>query len=145
MNAQEVGQLLGLIAARYPNGRLGQDEELTIQAWHLTLSDIPLRPHAERALRDWFERKPFAPDASEVRRLALELGGPTPAMLSEAAYHRATQAHWTAMCALGGLPAEERRARHAAYCAELRRQDPEVEPAVGPAEVERLKAVAGGA
>lgn len=66
MNAQEVGIVLGLIAARYPNAKLGQDEDMTIQAWAMTLSDVPLEG-AKTALANWFKTQKWAPDPSELR------------------------------------------------------------------------------
>ena len=130
MNLEETAQILGLIASRYPNAKLGEDAALTAQAWQITLADIPLRPHAELALRRWFELKPWAPDASEIRSLALELGGPTPAMVAEAERNRAVDGHWRAMCALKRLGDRERRQWHAAYIAELDSQESDLTTAL---------------
>lgn len=135
MNAQEVGHVLGIIAARYPNARLGQDEELTIQAWHITLEDIPAQPHAELALRQWFRERRWPPDASELRELALQLGGPTPAMLDRAEREIACQRNWSALLADPELSPEERQARQRAFRDGLSVDD----------DAPRLKAVAGGA
>lgn len=67
MNQQQVAKLLLVIAARYPTSRLlEQDEALTVQAWHMTLSDVPYEA-AEKALADWFRTEKWAPDPSELR------------------------------------------------------------------------------
>lgn len=67
MNQQEVAKLLLVIAARYPTSKLlEQGEELTVQAWHMTLDDVPY-PAAERALVAWFKDEKWAPDPSEIR------------------------------------------------------------------------------
>lgn len=66
MNAQDVGIVLGLIAARYPNAKLGQDEDMTIQAWTMTLADVPIEG-AKEALARWFKTQRWAPDPSELR------------------------------------------------------------------------------
>ena len=71
MNTTEVTKLLAVIAARYPNSKvLEQEPGLTIQAWHMTLDDVSLAD-AQRVLVDWFKAEKWAPDPSEIRsRLA---------------------------------------------------------------------------
>lgn len=119
MTLDETAEVLALIASRYPNAKLGEDAAMTAQAWQITLADIPQRPHMDLALRAWFEEQKWAPDASELRDLALKLGGPTPVMIARADYYRARDAHWTALCAMKHLSDAERRQRQAAFVAEL--------------------------
>jgi hypothetical protein len=109
MNAQEVGKLIGLLASRYPNAKLGEDEELTIQAWTITLEDVPAEPHMALALREWFMDRRYPPDASELRKVALELGGPTPAMEARAERERACREHWYMLRGDPTLSDEDRR------------------------------------
>lgn len=120
MTLDDTAQVLALIASRYPNAKLGEDAAMTVQAWQITLDDVPMRPHMELALRSWFEEQKWAPDASELRVLALELGGPTPTQIAWAEYERARTAHWTAVRALTHLSDQERRQRHADFVNELR-------------------------
>lgn len=119
MDIAEVGRLLGLIAARYPNARLGEDENLTIQAWAITLEDVPAEPHMGLALREWFTTQKWPPDAAELRRLALDLGGPTPAMLARAEREAAAREHWQMLARDGSLSIEERQAQQRAFRASL--------------------------
>lgn len=73
MNQQDVAKLLSVVAARYPTSKVWeQDEALTVQAWHMTLDDVPY-PAAERAMVAWFKEHKWAPDASEVREEAFGL------------------------------------------------------------------------
>lgn len=119
MTLDDTAQVLALIASRYPNAKLGEDAAMTVQAWQITLADVPMRPHMEVALRAWFEEQKWAPDASELRVLAIDLGGPTPAMIARADYYKARDSHWTALCAMTFLSDTERRRRQADFVAEL--------------------------
>ena len=120
MTKAEVAQLIGILKARYPRAEWGPDDALTVEAWHLTLDDVPMKPHMELALRAWFDEQKWAPDASELRVLALDLGGPTPTQIAWAEDERARTAHWTAVRALTHLSDQERRQRHADFVNELR-------------------------
>lgn len=77
MNAADVGIVLGLIASRYPNARLGEDAELTHQAWAMTLDDVPIE-ETRAVLAEWFKVKRFAPDPSEIRDAVLTAVGLIP-------------------------------------------------------------------
>jgi hypothetical protein len=73
MTLQEVTKLLTVIAARYPTDkRFKQDDKLTVQAWHMTLDDMPY-PAVERAMVDHFKSSQWAPDPKEVRDRAFDL------------------------------------------------------------------------
>ena len=73
MTLQEVAKLLAVIGARYPTDkRFKQDDTLTLQAWHMTLDDMPY-PAVERAMVEHFKTKRWAPDPSELRAGAFDL------------------------------------------------------------------------
>lgn len=78
MHLAEVGRLLALIRARYPNANLG-DPELAARAWAMTLDTAPYDA-AEAALRVWFRREKWAPDAAELRELIAERAGVLPSL-----------------------------------------------------------------
>ena len=72
MNLTETKQLLAVIAARYPNSKVwDQEPELTIKAWQMTLDDVALGD-AQRVLVSWFKSQKWAPDPSEIRGLLAE-------------------------------------------------------------------------
>lgn len=121
MTKAEVAQLIGILKARFPRAEWGPDDALTVEAWHITLDDVPMKPHMEVALRSWFDEQKWAPDASELRVLAIDLGGPTPAQIALAEYYEASDAHWQALRGLKHLTGDERRRRHAEFQMELRR------------------------
>lgn len=78
MNLTETKQLLAVIAARYPNSKVwDQDPELTIKAWQMTLDDVTLGD-AQRVLVGWFKAHKWAPDPSEIRELLAEAINPLP-------------------------------------------------------------------
>lgn len=78
MNASEVKKLLAVIAARYPNGKVwDQDPQLTVQAWQMTLDDVTYED-AQRVLVSWFKAQKWAPDPSEIRALLVEMVAPIP-------------------------------------------------------------------
>src|SRR4051812_20162503 len=75
MTLQEVTILLAVIAGRYPTARqFEQDDTLTVQAWHMTLDDMP-SPAVERALVEHFKAEKWPPDPSELRARAFDLLG----------------------------------------------------------------------
>lgn len=125
MNAEQTGQVLEVIAAHYWQQSRKDEGEKTLQvaAWTEVFADVPREPHVNLALADWLATRKWPPQASELRALALEFGGPTPAMVAAAEFDRARTAHWTAMCALRHLGDAERRRRHAAYLEELQGRD----------------------
>jgi len=78
MNLTETKQLLAVIAARYPNSKVwDQDPELTIKAWQMTLDDVTLGD-AQRVLVGWFKAHKWAPDPAEIRELLAEAVNPLP-------------------------------------------------------------------
>lgn len=91
MNATETGMVLEMIAAHYwQTPRVGdRNAELMVRTWQKALADIPLQPHIELALDEWFRSETWPPQAAELRERALELGGPTPTQIAEAEAWRA--------------------------------------------------------
>lgn len=86
MNAKETGMVLEMITAHYwqTPKTAERNAELMVRTWQKALADIPLQPHIELALDDWFKNEKWPPQVAELRERALELGGPTPAMMAEA-------------------------------------------------------------
>lgn len=67
MTVDEARKILALVAARYPNAKmLEQDTKLTAQAWHMSLEDVPYQA-AQQFLVTWFRTEKWAPDPSEIR------------------------------------------------------------------------------
>src|SRR4029077_6925388 len=63
----EARKLLALVAARYPNAKmLEQDSKLTAQAWHMSLEDVPYAP-AQQFIVRVFRSEKWAPDPREIR------------------------------------------------------------------------------
>jgi hypothetical protein len=85
MNAKETGMVLEMITAHYwqTPKTAERNAELMVRTWQKTLADVPLQPHIERALDEWFRTEKWPPQAAELRELALRLGGPTPLMLAD--------------------------------------------------------------
>ena len=78
MTTSEVKQLLAVIAARYPNSKVwDQEPDLTITAWQMTLDDVALGD-AQRVLVGWFKSHKWAPDPAEIRELLAEAVNPVP-------------------------------------------------------------------
>ena len=86
MNATETGMVLEMITAHYwqTPKTAERNADLMVRTWQKTLADIPLQPHIELALDDWFKQEKWPPQAAELRERALKLGGPTPTMIAEA-------------------------------------------------------------
>lgn len=86
MNATETGMVLEMITAHYwqTPSIADRNVELMVRTWQKALADIPLQPHIEIALDEWFRTEKWPPQAAELRERALELGGPTPAQIAEA-------------------------------------------------------------
>jgi hypothetical protein len=86
MNAKETGMVLEMITAHYwqTPKTAERNAELMVRTWQKTLAEVPLQPHIELALDEWFRTEKWPPQASELRELAMELGGPTPLMIAEA-------------------------------------------------------------
>src|SRR5688500_16480203 len=86
MNAKETEQVLSMIAAHYwQRVRKGPDEmALMVATWAEVFRDIPRESHVMPALAEWFGSKEWPPQASELKALAMDLGGPTPLMVAEA-------------------------------------------------------------
>lgn len=78
MNAQEVSVVIGLVAARYPGAKmLEADQKLTVQAWTMTLDDVPFEA-VQPVLARWFKTEKWAPDPSEIRALVTSDLSPVP-------------------------------------------------------------------
>lgn len=77
MNHSEVAKVIGILRARYPRAEWGPNDELTVEAWHMSLGDLPLEP-VLGALRAMFNESPFAPDPSEIRAHILAEAGVVP-------------------------------------------------------------------
>lgn len=86
MNATETGMVLEMITAHYwqTPKTAERNADLMVRTWQKTLADIPLQPHIELALDDWFKNEKWPPQAAELRERALKLGGPTPTQIAEA-------------------------------------------------------------
>ncbi len=86
MNAKETGMVLEMITAHYwqTPKTAERNAELMVRTWQKALADIPLQPHIELALDDWFKNEKWPPQVAELRERALKLGGPTPTMIAEA-------------------------------------------------------------
>lgn len=86
MNAKETGMVLEMITAHYwqTPKTAERNAELMVRTWQKALADIPLQPHIELALDDWFKHEKWPPQVAELRELALKLGGPTPMQIAEA-------------------------------------------------------------
>lgn len=80
MNATETSEVLDVIAAHYWQQVRKDDREkaLMVATWSEVFADVPRDPHVRLALVAWFREHQWPPQASELRRLALQLGGPTP-------------------------------------------------------------------
>jgi hypothetical protein len=80
VNKSETARVIGIIRARYPRSEWGPNEELTVEAWHMSLGDLPLEP-VVAALKAMFLESQFAPDPVDIRgRVASEAGvAPEPA------------------------------------------------------------------
>mgnify|MGYP000861643764 FL=1 len=110
MNATETGMVLEMITAHYwqTPKTAERNADLMVRTWQKTLADIPLQPHIELALDDWFKQEKWPPQAAELRERALKLGGPTPTMIAEAEAWNAREAFgteyddsWRERCAEG--------------------------------------------
>jgi hypothetical protein len=78
MNTNEVQALLGLIAARYPASKMfEQDLSITVQAWTMSLDDVPADA-VQPVLARWFKTEKWAPDPSELRALIAAGANPMP-------------------------------------------------------------------
>lgn len=77
MTRADVAKLIGIIKARYPRAEWGPDDALTVEAWHMSLGDLPLEP-VTTALRSLFEQSPFPPDPVDVRSWLLAKSGVAP-------------------------------------------------------------------
>lgn len=86
MNATETGMVLEMITAHYwqTPSIADRNAELMVRTWQKALADIPLQPHIEIALDEWFRNEKWPPQAAELRERALDLGGPTPTQIAEA-------------------------------------------------------------
>lgn len=78
MTTDEVQKLLAVVAARYPNSKVwDQEPDLTVSAWHMSLDDVPFAD-AQRVLVGWFKTRKWAPDPSEIRGLLVDAAYPIP-------------------------------------------------------------------
>lgn len=117
MNAKETGMVLEMITAHYwqTPKTAERNAELMVRTWQKALADIPLQPHIELALDDWFKHEKWPPQVAELRERALKLGGPTPAQIAEADAWRAREEfaqfqvadEWDERCAKGGCDEED--------------------------------------
>ena len=111
MNATETSEVLDVIAAHYWQQVRKDDREkaLMVATWSEVFADVPRDPHVRLALVAWFREHQWAPQASELRRLALQLGGPTPIDLARAEVQRrvddSRRAEWDALRARVGYEA----------------------------------------
>ena len=77
MTKADVATMIGIIKARYPRATWGPDDALTVEAWHLSLGDLPVGP-VQQAIRAHFEHSEFAPDPAEIRRWLIAESGIAP-------------------------------------------------------------------
>jgi len=78
MNAKEVSIVIGLVAARYPGAKMFEaDQKLTVQAWTMTLDDVPFEA-VQPVLAKWFKTEKWAPDPAEIRALVTSDLNPVP-------------------------------------------------------------------
>lgn len=112
MNAKETGMVLEMITAHYwqTPKTAERNAELMVRTWQKALADIPLQPHIELALDDWFKNEKWPPQVAELRERALKLGGPTPTMIAESAAWQARERfsrefeygdEWDELCSSG--------------------------------------------
>lgn len=110
MTKAEVATLIGIIKARYPRAQWGPDDALTVEAWHMSLGDLPLEP-VLGALRALFTRSPFPPDPADVRSwLAADSGLAPEPDEAWAIARRAMRDYYPGVRAAGPMPAAVRRA-----------------------------------
>lgn len=76
MTREEVGMVLDMIRAHYWQVlKAGEnDRALMLRTWEAVFLDLPLRPHIESALAEWFRTEKWPPQASELRAMAIEHG-----------------------------------------------------------------------
>ncbi|MGE0541240.1 MAG: replicative helicase loader/inhibitor [Dehalococcoidia bacterium] len=138
MNAKETGMVLEMITAHYwqTPKTAERNAELMVRTWQRALADIPLRPHIELALDDWFRHEQWPPQVAELRERALELGGPTPTMIADAQAWRersleevaaARERHEARRAEIA-----EQREKDAGRAIEEARNDPDRPPTVSP-------------
>lgn len=79
MTREETAKVLTMIATHYwQTANIAERNiDLMIETWTRALADMPLRPHIELALDDWFRTEKWPPQASELRQRATELSGAT--------------------------------------------------------------------
>jgi hypothetical protein len=77
MTKAEVARVIGVIRARYPRSEWGPNEELTVEAWHMSLGDLPLEP-VLAALKGHFLESQFAPDPVDIRGKVAAASGVAP-------------------------------------------------------------------
>lgn len=77
MNRSEIATAIGIVKARYPRSTWGPDDVLTVEAWHMSLGDLPADA-VKRALAALFHESEFAPDPVDVRRWLLADTGLAP-------------------------------------------------------------------
>lgn len=117
MNAKETGMVLEMITAHYwqTPKTAERNAELMVRTWQKALADIPLQPHIEIALDDWFKNEKWPPQVAELRERALNLGGPTPTQVAEAEAWKAREQfaqfevadEWDERCANDGCDDED--------------------------------------
>lgn len=77
MKKSETAKLIGIIKARYPRANWGANDELTVEAWHMSLGDLEQQSVVE-ALRHLFTQSPFPPDPVDVRSWIMAESGMAP-------------------------------------------------------------------
>lgn len=65
MSTEELTRLLAVIKARYPRANWGEDEDLTIMTWNMTIGDIPLE-HVMKVLPGLMRASEFPPDPAAI-------------------------------------------------------------------------------